>query len=59
MTRQKNPEANLKLKYKKVLEIGLIIALGLCILLFQAFKKFERSEMEEKTVDIRRYISTC
>ncbi|MEE4311189.1 MAG: energy transducer TonB [candidate division KSB1 bacterium] len=53
MTRRKNPEANLKLKYKKVLEIGLIIALGLCILLFQAFKKFERSEMEEKTVDIK------
>jgi len=53
MTRRKNPEANLKLKYKKVLEVGLIIALGLCILLFQAFKKFERSEMEEKTVDIK------
>lgn len=53
ISRTKNPEADLKLKYKKVLEIGLIVALGVCILLFQGFKKFEQSEMEQKAVDIK------
>ena len=49
---RKNPEADLRLVYKKVIEIGLIIALGFCILLFQAFKKFEAKEVTVEKVDI-------
>lgn len=53
MLRTKNPEANLKLKYPLVMEIGLILSLVICIVLFQAFKKFEAKEVREKTVDIK------
>ena len=52
MVRKKNPEANLKIKYKRVIEMGLVISLALCIILFQAFKKFEQRDVEEKTFDI-------
>ena len=53
MITKKNPEANLKLIYKKVIEIGLIISLAFCIILLQAFKKFKEAVVEEKTVDIK------
>ena len=53
MTKKRNPEFNLSLKYRKVIEIGLVISLALCIILLQAFKKFETTEVEQKTVDIK------
>ena len=53
MVRKKNPEISLKLKYKRVMEIGLVFSLAFCIILLQAFKKFETSEAEQKTVDIK------
>jgi protein TonB len=53
MIRSKNPEANLKLRYKLVMEIGLVVSLVFCILLFQAFKKFEKSETKQKSVDLK------
>ncbi|MBN2011574.1 energy transducer TonB [candidate division KSB1 bacterium] len=52
MARRKNPEADLRLVYKKVIEIGLIIALGFCIFMFQAFKRFETKEATTEKVDI-------
>ena len=39
MATRKNPKYDLKLKYKKVIELTLAIALLICIVLFQAFKK--------------------
>lgn len=53
MLKKKNPEFNLKLKYRRVIELGLVISLAFCIILLQAFKKFEQVEVEEKTVDIK------
>lgn len=47
---RKNPEVDLKLKYKLLIEIGLIVALLLCILLFQAFKKFEEGEVRQSAL---------
>lgn len=44
----KNPKVDLKLKYRKVLEIALIIALLICILFFQAFSRFERKISQKK-----------
>ncbi len=38
---KKNPKVDLKLKYKKNIELGLIISLILNIVLLQGFKKFE------------------
>ncbi|HGY55415.1 MAG TPA: energy transducer TonB [Caldithrix abyssi] len=38
---KKNPEADLKLKYKKALESALIVALLITIGVFYSFKKFE------------------
>ena len=40
---KKNPEADLKLKYQKVLEAAMAIALILMIGVFYSFKKFEAS----------------
>jgi protein TonB len=53
MVRKKNPEADLKLRYNRVIEIGLVASLATCIILFQAFKKFEQREVVEQTVDIK------
>jgi protein TonB len=53
MVRKKNPEADLKLRYNRVIELGLVASLVICIVLFQAFKKFEQREIEEQTVDIK------
>jgi len=46
MARIKNPKVDLRLKYKKVIEFTLVLSLLLCILLFQAFKKFEHEKTE-------------
>ncbi|RKY86960.1 energy transducer TonB [candidate division KSB1 bacterium] len=43
----KNPKVDLKLKYRKVLELCLIISLALHTILFLGFKKFESQPVEE------------
>lgn len=48
MTREKDPKYNLKLKYKKRLELGLILSLLLLIIFMQGFKKIDRSKKETK-----------
>ncbi len=51
---RKNPEADLKLKYKKVLEIGMMGSLFLLILTFQLFRAIglEATETEAKEIQI-------
>jgi protein TonB len=49
---KKNPAVNLKLKYKKIFELALILSLALHIAMFQAFKRFEIKTKEKKSVDI-------
>ena len=56
---KKNPEADLKLKYQKVLEVGIIFSLLILVGVFYSFKKFESSfELPEQpditieTIDI-------
>lgn len=44
MAVRKNPKVDLKLKYKKTIEFTTAISLMLCIILFQAFKKFEHKQ---------------
>jgi len=44
MALKKNPKADLKFQYKKVIEFALVLSLLLCIIVFQAFKKFEHKE---------------
>ncbi len=53
MKTKKDPEANLKLKYRKALELGLAISLAIIILLLQAFKKFETAKVEQRSIDIK------
>lgn len=48
MAVKKNPKYDLRLQYKKVIEIALTLTLVLCILVFQAFKKFEHEKMEKE-----------
>jgi len=43
---KKNPEANLKLKYKKVIELGMIGSLALMVLIFQAFRAIDLEAVE-------------
>lgn len=49
---KKNPEANLKLKYQKVFELSLIIALVLMLALFQLLRAFKLEATETETPDI-------
>lgn len=44
MTMKKNPKYDLRLKYRKVIELTLALALLICIILFQAFKRIEHSK---------------
>ena len=48
MAFKKNPKYDQKLKYKKVIELTLILALLFCVVLFQAFKKIEHKKSETK-----------
>ncbi len=48
MAIRKNPKIDLRLKYRKLIEASLVIALLICIVLFQAFKRFERRETVKK-----------
>ncbi len=49
---RKNPEANLKLKYKKVIELSMILSLVIMLLVFQTLRAIGLDEAESKTVDI-------
>lgn len=48
MAIKKNPEVDLRLKYKRIIELSLVLALLICILVFQAFKKFEKKKIKKE-----------
>ncbi|RPH99381.1 MAG: energy transducer TonB [Calditrichaeota bacterium] len=50
---RKNPEANLKLKYVKYREIGLVLALAILVILLQAFKRSETKVVDQGRVDLK------
>ncbi len=57
MMMRQNPKVSLKFKYKKNMELGLIITLFLLIVIFQGWKKFE-SEVKKQdrvviTIDVQ------
>jgi len=47
----KDPAVDLRLKYQKWFEVSLVVALGLTILLFYAFDKFNSTATLQKQVD--------
>ena len=49
---RKNPEVNLKLKYKKVLELSMVLTMVLMLLVFQTLRAINLDKTESKTVDI-------
>jgi len=49
---RKKPEVDLKLKYKKVLELGMVLSLVILVLVFQALRAIDMDEAESKTPDI-------
>ncbi|MBN2411830.1 energy transducer TonB [candidate division KSB1 bacterium] len=53
MILRKNPKYSLKLKYKKNIELGLVIALALLIVIFQGWKKFEQEAKKQEKVNIK------
>lgn len=50
---KKNPEANLKLKYRKVLELSLVISLFIMVLIFQGLRAFSLEAAKAETPDIQ------
>jgi len=50
---QKNPKANLKLKFIKYREIGLVSALAILVVLLQAFKRGDTKVVEQGRVDLK------
>lgn len=50
---KKKPEADLKLKYRKALELSTIISLLLLVILFFSFKQFESVTQLPESVDIK------
>jgi protein TonB len=49
---KKNPNASLQFKYKKVMELSLVIALAILVVVFQAWKKNEQQTQKVDKVDI-------
>ena len=49
---RKKPEVSLKLKYKKMIEFGLVIALALIVGLFQAFKRVDTRQQIQQKVEL-------
>ncbi len=49
----KNPDVDLKVKYRKIFELSLVIALLILIVILFSFKKFESGYELEKTVDVQ------
>ncbi len=50
---KKNPEANLKLWYKKVLELGMVVSLVLMVILFQVLRAIDLEAVETETKEIQ------
>jgi protein TonB len=50
---RKNPSADLKLKYRKVIELSGIITLVLMLIIFQVLRAIQLEASESKTVDIK------
>ena len=48
----KNPEVDLRNKYPKWVEIGIVVSLGVITILFYSFKDFKASSKLEKKLDI-------
>jgi protein TonB len=48
MAIKKNPKVDLRLMYKRIFEISLVLALSTCILIFQASKKFEKKKVKRE-----------
>ncbi len=49
---KKNPNASLQFKYKKAMELSLVIALAILVVVFQAWKKNEQQTKKVDKVDI-------
>ncbi|UCF62993.1 MAG: energy transducer TonB [bacterium] len=49
----KNPQVDLKLKFRRVFEASLVVTLLVTILFLYSFKKFEAGYELEKTVDVK------
>ncbi|TDI90908.1 MAG: energy transducer TonB, partial [Caldithrix sp.] len=49
---RKTPEADLKIKYKKVLELGMVLSMVIMVLVFQTLRAIDMDEPESKTVNI-------
>jgi len=43
-----NPKMDLRIRYKRVIQFALAFSLLLCIIIFQAFKKFDHKKIERK-----------
>ena len=52
MVIRQNPKVSLKLKYQKVIELGLVLSLAILVVVFQAFKRFEKNIERQNNVDI-------
>jgi len=50
---KRNPDADLKLKYKSILELSTIASLLVLVLVFYSFKQFETSSQLPESVDIQ------
>lgn len=48
-----NPKVSLRWKYRKVMEVSLILALALMTATLQAFKRFEVEKQEQQQVEIK------
>ncbi len=50
---RKNPKVSLKLKYRKNIELGLVLTLAILVGMFQASKRYEQRAQQEQKVDIK------
>ncbi len=49
----KDPEVDLKRRYRKIMEASLVIAMAIVIVVFYSFKRFETKHQLEKKVDVQ------
>ena len=52
MILRKDPKVSLRLKYQKTIELALVLSLAFLVVIFQAFKRFEKSVKESQKVNI-------
>jgi protein TonB len=53
MRTYKNPKYDLRLHYKKTLELSTVLGLIFLIFIFQAFKRFDTTVRQQKSMDIK------